>query len=122
MLDHTVVTTVIQNSSKKWKNCRFTDNERYVLGKYTAIHGPVAAVKQCKKSHSHLEFWESTVRSLRKKYHEKFELSKHSTVIAKKQVGRALMFGAIDEKVRHFLMILRRKGGVVNTVVANATA
>ena len=32
------------------------------------------------------------------------------------------MLGAIDEKVRHFLMIVRRKGGVVNTVAAKATA
>ena len=32
------------------------------------------------------------------------------------------MLGAMDEKVRHFLVIVRRKGGVVNTVIANATA
>ena len=32
------------------------------------------------------------------------------------------MFGAIDQKVQNFLALLRRKGGVVNTVVANATA
>ena len=32
------------------------------------------------------------------------------------------MLGAIDEIVRHFLVIVRRKGGVVNTVVGNVTA
>lgn len=32
------------------------------------------------------------------------------------------MLGAMDEKVRHFLVIVRTKGGVVNTVIANATA
>lgn len=45
-----------------------------------------------------------------------------STVIPKKQVGRSLMLNAIDQKVQNFLMILRSKGGVVNKVVANATA
>ena len=32
------------------------------------------------------------------------------------------MLGTIDEKVQNFLQIIRRKGGVVNTVVAIATA
>ena len=32
------------------------------------------------------------------------------------------MLNAIDQKVQNFLMILRSKGGVVNKVVANATA
>ena len=98
-LDHTAVTTAIKNSSKKRKNCRFTDNERYVIGKYAVIYGPIAAVKKFKKSHLHPKFGESIARSLRKKYHEKLKLSEHSTVIAKKQVGRPLMLEAIDEKV-----------------------
>ena len=109
------------HSSKKQKNCRFYDNERYVIGKYAAIHGQISAVKKFNKSNPHLEFGESTARSLRNKYTEKHKLSEHSIVIATKQVGHPRMLGAIDEKVRHFLMIIRRKGGVVNTVVANAT-
>ena len=32
------------------------------------------------------------------------------------------MLGALDEKVKNFLHVLRRKEGVVNTVVAMATA
>ena len=36
--------------------------------------------------------------------------------------GRPLMLGQLDEKVKKFLIGLRHKGGVVNTVVANATA
>ena len=52
----TAVTTTIQNSSKKWKNCRFTNNEGYIIGKYVAIHEPITAVKIFKKSYPHLEF------------------------------------------------------------------
>ena len=32
------------------------------------------------------------------------------------------MLGCLDEKVQSFLHVLKRKGGVVNTVVAVATA
>ena len=122
LLDHTAVTTTIQNSSKKRRNCRFNDNERYVIGKNTAIHGPITAVKKFKRSLSNLEFGESNARSLKKEYHEKLKLSEHSNVIAKKRVGRLIMLGTIYEKVQHFLMILKEKGGVMNIVAANTTA
>ena len=37
--------------------------------------------------------------------------------------GRPLLLGAVlDEKVKHFLLQLRKKGGVVNAVVVVATA
>ena len=36
--------------------------------------------------------------------------------------GRPLLLGKLDETVKKFLIALRKKGGVVNTVVANATA
>ena len=36
--------------------------------------------------------------------------------------GQPLMLGSINEKVKNFLLILRRKGGVVNSVIAIAAA
>ena len=36
--------------------------------------------------------------------------------------GRPLMFGKLVKKVKNFLLALRRKGTVVNTVVAVAAA
>ena len=36
--------------------------------------------------------------------------------------GRSLTLGKLDEKVKNFLLALRRKGGVVNTLVAIAAA
>ena len=36
--------------------------------------------------------------------------------------GHPLMLGSLDEKVKNFLMILRRKGGVGNSAVAIAVA
>ena len=114
--------TSIESIDKKQNNRRFTDNERYLIAKYAAIYGPIATVKKFKRSHPHLKFGESTARSFREKYQDKIKSSDISSVIKKKQVGRPLMLGAIDQKVQNFLAILRRKGGVVNTVVANATA
>ena len=78
----------------------FTVNVHYwEAGEYTAIHGPIAAVKKFKKSHQHLKFGESTARSLRERYHGKCKSSDRSTVIKKRQVKRLLMLGAIDQKV-----------------------
>ena len=114
--------TSIESTDKKRKNCRFTDNERYLIGKYVAIHGPIATVKKFKRSHPRLKFGESTARSFREKYHDKIKSSDISSIIKKKQVGRPFVLGAIDQKVQNFLAILRRKGGVMNTVVANPTA
>lgn len=81
-MDYTAVTTAIQNSSKKVRTYRFTDNERYNIGRYATIHGQRAGVEKFKKSHPHLEFGESTARSLKKKYHEKPNLSEHFIAIA----------------------------------------
>ena len=77
-----------------------------------------------KKEHPQLK--ESTVRPFREKYHSSLKAKKVGTAITKKlpslKRGRPLLLGTIDEKVNNFLFALRQKGGVVNTVVAIATA
>ena len=95
-------------------NTKFTEKERFLIGKYTAINGPSTTVRKFQTSHPHLKFGESQARALRKKYLDQQKKSPKR--------GRPLMLGALDEKVRNFLQIVRRKGGVVNTVVAIATA
>ena len=52
---------------KKRKNNKFLDSECYFIIENDFAHGPAAAVKTFKKSHPHLSFGESTVRSLRAK-------------------------------------------------------
>ena len=125
MDDTAVVTSISQTENKKKrKNIKFTDGERYLIGEYTATHGRSATVKKFKKSHPHLTFRESTARSLRVKYHELLKKKKadHSSSIPSLKRGRPLMLGTLDEKVKNFIYVLRRKGAVVNTVVAVATA
>ena len=71
-----------------------------------------------------MKFEESTARSFRVKYEEllkKQTRGQTSKILLQKQ-GRPLMLGCLDEKVQSFLRVLKRKGGVVNAVVAVATA
>ena len=44
------------------------------------------------------------------------------TELTKLKRGRPPMLGSSDEKVKNFLLILRRKGGVANSGVAIAAA
>ena len=69
---------------------------------------------------------ESSVRVFRDKYNMKIKTKGQSLSPAKKIVskkrGRPCMLGDLDEKIKSFLMAVRKKGGVVNTVVTNAAA
>ena len=68
----------------------------------------------------------SSVRTFRDKYNKKLKASGNFRSPAKKIVskkrGRPLMLGVLDEKIKNFLFTIRKKGGVVNTVVTIATA
>ena len=88
----------------KKSNTKFTGKE------YTAINGPSAAVRKFQTSHPHLKFGESQARALRKKHLDQQKKSSNSgKKIATLKRGRPLMLGALDEKVRNFLQIVRRE-------------
>ena len=126
VLDHTAVCRSLEKVSKKnkRKNTTFSDEERYLIGQYASVHGPTAAVKKFKKTHPHLNFGESTARNLRTKYQEqlKRKTGEQSSKISLQKRGRPLMLGALDEKVKNFLHVLRRKGGVVNNRRGNGNS
>jgi len=113
-VEHQNVKESLKNMKKKGY-AKFTENERFLIGKYAAIHGPTAAVRKFKKTHPHLDFGESQARALRKKYLDNQNSANVDKRIVPLKRGRPLMLGSIDEKVRQFLQVLRRKGGVVNT-------
>ena len=116
LVEHQNVKESLKNMKKKGY-AKFTENERFLIGKYAAIHGPTAAVRKLKKTYPHLDFGESQARALN---------NQNSANVDKRIVplkrGRTLLLGSIDEKVGQFLQVMRRKGGVVNTVVDIATA
>ena len=103
-------------------NTKFTKKERFLIGKYTAINGPGAAVRKFRKFYPHLKFGENQERALCKK---SLDQEKNGPNFDKEigilKCGRPLMLESVDEKVCIFLQIIRRKGGAVNSVVAIAT-
>ena len=69
-----------------------------------------------------------TVRTFKKRYYEevrkykeKLEQSKSITKYARK-TGRPYLLGKLDEMVQKHIRSLSKKGSVINTTVANATA
>ena len=72
---------------------------------------------------------ESTVWTFKKKYYEllreksKEELDKSQSVPKYSwKTGRPFLLGELDEMVQKYLLTLTKRGGVINTTVANATA
>ena len=125
-VDYEAVKQTLHKPIPKIRYGTFTSEERFAIGKYASIHGPIAAVKKFAKTHPHLKLKESTARSFRAKYHQLVKsadtiISPTNKIVTLKR-GRPLLLGKLDETVKNFLIALRKKGGVVNTVVANATA
>ena len=84
----------------------------------------MATVRKLKTKFPYLK--ESTVRIFRDKYRNTLKRSRGSSSPVKKlatmRYGRPPMLGKLEEKVKNFLLALRCKGAVANTVVANAAA
>ena len=114
-----VTRSLSEVNAKRGRYLKFSNEDRFEIGKYAALHGP-----KFKKEHPQLK--ESTVRAFWEKYQSSLKAKKGGTTITKKlpslKRGRPLLLGTIDEKVKNFFFALRQKGGVVNTVVAMAIA
>ena len=83
-------------------------------------------IRKFKKTHSHLTFGECTVRTFHAKYEPVLkDLPEPSmdVVLSKKKTGRPLLLDdEIDKKVQEYLHMLRKKGGIVNSIVAITTS
>ena len=101
--------------------------KRNTIGKYAAENGNINAVRKFKPDFPALG--ESTVRAFKKKYDEelkyktKEDLEASQTILKySRQTGRPHLLDELDEMVKKYLLTLSKRGGVVNTTVANATA
>ena len=115
----------LEKSSKRGKYKKFTDHDRYLIGKDASFNGPASATRKWKKKYSNLT--ESTVRGFRKRYIEEINLARRRNTSPKKVIvnklrGRPCMLGELDPLVQNYLKATRYKGGVVNSMVAIATA
>ena len=105
---------------------KWTEKERYDIGKYAAENGNINTVRKFNPEFPSLS--ESTIRSFKKKYYEQLrekseeELDKSQTFPRYSQkTDRPLLLGELDKMVRKYLLTLSKRGGVINTTVANAT-
>ena len=105
---------------------KWTDKQRYTIGKYAAENGNANTLRKFRTEFPNLS--ESTVRTFKKRYYEevrkckeKLEESKSITKYARK-TGRPYLLGELDEMVQKYICSLSKKGSVINTTVANATA
>ena len=104
----------------------YFDKDRFSIGKNASIYGTASALRRWKKIYPHIN--ESTVRGCKKRCEAqiKDEIRKKKspkTVIVNKLRGRPCLLGnKIDPLVQKYLKATRYKGGVVNTMVAIATA
>ena len=65
LIEYDSLEETLEKKSKRI-NTKFTEKERFHIGKYTAINGPSDAVQKFRKPHPHLKFRESQARALRK--------------------------------------------------------
>jgi len=113
-----------ESSGKKSYN-RWSEKERFDIGKYAAIHGGSAAAAKFQTKDKPLN--ESTARRFGNLYKKELkESTRENRGMVSKFVplkrGRPLFLGSLDGMVQRFLMALRNRGGVVSRTVAIATA
>ena len=94
---------------KRCKYNKFKDEDRYTIGRYVAIHGTAAALRKFKKLFPHYRLTESTVRTMRERYHRISKSLPSSSRIKKVtslKRGRPLLLGSLDKKVQKILVAL----------------
>ena len=111
--------TAAERERKLYK--KYTEKGRYEIGKYASGNGTTAA---CRKLKSKFNIGESTGRSFKNKYEQMIKSAKRKNEIPEKVIkekirGRPILLGEIDDMVQRLLLSLRKKGGVVNEVVAS---
>ena len=105
---------------------KWTDRQRYTIEKYAAENSNANTLRKFKTEFPILS--ESTARTFKKRYYEevrkwkeKLEESISITKYARK-TGRPYLLGELDKMVQKHMRSLSKKGSVINTTVANATA
>ena len=116
--------SISEASPRRRSYTKFSVDDRCGIAKYAALHGTAATLRKFKPKFPKLH--ESTVRTFRDQYQKALKRKTSMSPIKKLSTvrqGRPLLLGKVlDEKVKNFLLALRHKGGVVNTVVALAAA
>ena len=124
MVDYRAVTEAVKSSSKKSNRkkryTRWSNKERFTIGKYAAENGHAATAQKFSSKEKPLN--ESTVRRFSKRYkdelqkstQEKREMEKELSLLPR---GRPLMLGSLDEMVQKYIPAYRSRGGPANSII-----
>ena len=87
---------------------KYSEEDRFKIGKYASENGAAAAVRKFKKSYPDIK--ESTIRGFKSKYEEELKVAKRQSrpvakVIPEKKRGRPLLLGQIDVMVQDYLKV-----------------
>ena len=113
-------------TSNRLKNYRkWSEKERYEIGKYAAIHGSRAAERKFYTKEKPLS--ESNVRRFSKLYKEEISKARKNNRDVNRNLSilpheRPLLLGSLDQMVQRFLLSLRRTGGLVSSAIAISAA
>ena len=126
IVDLSAIENEIEQTKKKRSNyIKWTDKERYEIGKYASQNGVAAAVRHYKNKYDKLN--ESTVRGFKSRVEEDLKKAtknkvQPSNLIATEPRGRPPMLGEIDEKVQTYIHHLSKRGGLISRAIAVSTA
>ena len=111
------LTRLAQRLNERGKNhSSYSAEDRALIGKYAAEHGPTKASR-------HFKVPESTARLMKKQYLVELNAQRlycqevpEVTRLPTKQCGRPLLLGiTLDNQVKEYITALRATAGVVNT-------
>ena len=79
--------SLAKTKQSRGKYIKFSVEDRFTIGRYAAVHGPLAAVRKFKDQYPNLN--EISVRTFRDKYNKKLKASGNSRSPAKKIIKKA---------------------------------
>ena len=111
------------SSSKRSKYIKWSEDDRYNIGKHASIYGPAAAVRKFKEQFPNIN--ESTVRTFRQKVEADLKEAKAKGITPRKSIpkyesktGRPLLLGDLDSMVQRYLLAASNRGAVITRASA----
>ena len=106
---------------------KWTDNDRYRIGKYASQNGIATAVRHFKNDFPDLN--ESTARGFKKRVEDDLKLGARTGIDPLQAIpqyteptGRPPMLGALDKQVQSYLRSVSDRGGAISRTVAVSVA
>ena len=115
------------STSKRSKYIRWSEKDRYNIGKYASVNGPAAAVRKFKQQFPSIN--ESTARTFRKRVESDLKEAKRKGITPSKSLpkfcsktGRPLLLGDLDAMVQKYILAASNRGAVITRASAVSTA